>query len=424
MLPGKKNNLIYNSFSLGIVQGVTSVLQLIVIPYVISRIGVDGFGVVAVAQVVMFYLSAFTEYGFNQTATRDISIFREDRQMISGIFFRVIFSKLILCFLSFLLLLALVVAVPVFRAHTVLYLAGFAFVAGQAMLINWFLQGMEKMQLMAAILLVARLLFVLLVFLFIKSKPDAPLYLIFLGGGNFVMGLLSIFLVIKQFNLEFRMPTRKEIWQEFLYGWPVTVSNLSINVCQYTNIFILRVFTNDLLTGYYSIAERIFLTIRQMLGVFSQSAYPAVCRLVKAGREPVISFFRKSWLPFFIAFTAACILIFVLAPQAIYFFSGHGNQHTVFLLRVFAGVLIIASLSIPATLILLATDRRESYFRVYAAAALLNVLLNFLLAYFFNSTGTVTAILITELFITTALNSQLPRLSLFSQDNLVEKTGV
>src|SRR5205085_9780796 len=114
-MPGVgKNKLVYNFFSLGIVQAITSLLQLIVIPYVISKIGVDGFGVVAVAQVVMFYLSAVTEYGFNQTATREISIQRNDRLFVSKLFFKVIFSKLILCAISFLLLLLLFLFVPMF----------------------------------------------------------------------------------------------------------------------------------------------------------------------------------------------------------------------------------------------------------------------------------------------------------------------
>jgi len=43
----KKNRLLYNFFSLGIVQVITSLLQLIIIPYVITKIGVEGFGAVA-----------------------------------------------------------------------------------------------------------------------------------------------------------------------------------------------------------------------------------------------------------------------------------------------------------------------------------------------------------------------------------------
>jgi len=418
----KKNKLLYNFFSLGIVQVVTSLLQLIIIPYVISKIGVAGFGIVAVAQVVMFYLSAFTEYGFSQTATRDISIHRDDRLMISQIFFRVIFSKLILCLLSFFILLILILFVPVLREHLLLYLVGFIFVIGQAVLINWFFQGVEKMQLMAFISLAARLIFVALVFLFIKSTGDDVLYLFFLGAGNFVMGLVSIFIAIRKFKLQFILPGRKGILNEFREGWQITATNLSNNICQYSNIFILRFFTNDLVTGYYSIAERIFLTLRQMLGVFSQAVYPQVCLLIEMGRKNIISYFRKVYVPFLLAISGGCLLLFILSPWVLYFFIHQENIHAVPLLRVFSIVLVLACLNIPATLVLLATNQRRSYFKIYTAGAILNVLLNMLLAYFFRSTGTVIAILITELFILTGLTRELFRLNLFNKSIVVPGT--
>lgn len=419
MTGGKKNKVLFNFFSLGIVQVITSLLQLIIIPYVIAKIGVDGFGIVAVAQVVMFYLSAFTEYGFSQTATREISIYRNDRLLISEIFFRVVFSKIVLCALSFIILLALFVSVPVFRQHSFLYITGFVFVIGQAVLINWFFTGMEKMQVMALTTLIARLIFVVLVFLFIKVKEDSVLYLFFLGSGNFVIGLVSIFLVIRRYKLQFIRPTINDIKGEFRKGWEITATNLSNNICLYANIFILRVFTNDLITGYYSVAERIFLTLRQMLSVFSQTVYPQVCLVVSKGKEKVISYFRKIYFPFLSLLVTGCIILFILSPWAIYFFIHHEDGSSVLLLRIFAVVLVVACLNIPATLILLAMDRRRSYFKIYTIGVVLNVLLNLLLAYFFQSTGTATAILITELFITAGLTRELVKLDIFNNPQTV-----
>ena len=60
-------------------------------------------GVIAVAQVLMFFLSTFTEYGFGQTATRSIAIGRENHRQVSRIFFTVYFTRLLLCALAFLL---------------------------------------------------------------------------------------------------------------------------------------------------------------------------------------------------------------------------------------------------------------------------------------------------------------------------------
>ena len=88
-----RNKLFLNLFSLGAVQVISSLVQLIVIPHVIGKIGVDGYGAVAVAQVVMIFLAVITDYSFNQTATRSISLNRDNTATISEIFSRVFFTR-------------------------------------------------------------------------------------------------------------------------------------------------------------------------------------------------------------------------------------------------------------------------------------------------------------------------------------------
>ncbi|MGC4036811.1 MAG: oligosaccharide flippase family protein [Chitinophagaceae bacterium] len=398
-----KNKLLFNFFSLGAVQAITALLQLFVIPYVVRHVGVEGFGIIAVAQVVMFYFSAITEYGFNQTATREISIERNNNHLVSVIFARVLFSRLALCVISFILLLILIAFVPLFHEHKFLYLTGFVFVIGQAALCNWFFNGIEKMQLMAVINLLARLIFVALIFLFLKKDTDAWYYLFFLGLGNLIMGLFSISLVILRFKIEFVVPRALDVLNELRKGWQITVTNLSNNICQYSNVFILRIFTNDMVTGYYSIAERIFLTLRQMPGIYSQTIYPQVCLVVDKGKEATISFFKKNYIPFLVAVITGCICLFFFSPQIIYFVSKETNGNSVNLLRIFSIVLFVVCLNIPATLILLAKERRQTYFNIYTIGVIVNVLLNISLAWFFKSTGTAIAILLTELFIAIGL---------------------
>ena len=55
------NKLLTKNFlSLSFVQAINSMLQLLIIPFVIGILGAEGFGVIAVAQVLMFFLSTFT----------------------------------------------------------------------------------------------------------------------------------------------------------------------------------------------------------------------------------------------------------------------------------------------------------------------------------------------------------------------------
>jgi polysaccharide transporter, PST family len=405
----KKNKLLHNFFSLGAVQAVSSLLQLIVIPHVIKRIGVDGYGVIAVAQVVMFYMAVFIDFGFNQTATKEVTLNKNDHSKISALFYRVLFSKLILCGIAFICLLILLLTVPVIRENSQLYLMAFVFVIGQTFLIPWFFQGLERMSFILVTTLIARGLFTILVFVFISEEGDGFWFLFFLGAGNLLAGLISIGIAMKIYKLSYIRPASTEIARELRGGWRITVSHLSNSTCHYANIFILRLFANDLIVGYYSIAERIYFTIKQVFVVFSQAVYPKVCQLLETGHQELNTFFKKNYLPFFIVTVLGGIAVFVAAPAILYFFMGNENLHSVGFLRMFCVIAVIVCLNIPATLVLLAMNRQKIYFRVYAIATMVNIAANITLANYFQARGTVMAILLTEFLITMGLTAELYR---------------
>ena len=403
MEAGQRNKLIYNFSSLSLIQAANFLLSLIVIPYVVRKVGADGFGIIAVAQVVIYYLAAITDYGFNRTATRDIAIHQNNKEKISKIFYTILFIKLLICIISFVLLIFLLQIIPLFNNHFNLYLLAFSFVLGQVMLVNWFFQGMEKMQHMAFTGLFSRLLFVILVFIFIRKKEDTSLFIFFMGAANMIAGLVSIYLAIRLYKLKYIQPAWADIWQEIRNGWQVTITNLSMITCQYIGIVILRIFTNDTLVGYYSIAEKIYFAMKQMMEVFSQAIYPRVCLLVQQGREEVISFFRKIYVPFLMLVTFASSMVFMFSPQILYFFIGHQYDYSVFLLRVLCIAVVLVCLNIPSHLILFAADYKKSYLKIFSIGTLLNILANLLLARYFDATGTVASVIITELFISAGL---------------------
>jgi polysaccharide transporter, PST family len=392
--------LLYNFSSLSFIQVANFILSLLVIPFVVRKIGADGFGSVAVAQAVMIYLAVITEYGFNQTATREVALYKDDKEKISRIFSTVVAAKVILCVCCFIILSILVVTIPFFKAHSTLYLVGFSFVVGYTFLPNWFYLGMEKMQYFAIPLLVGKLMFVVLVFMFIREEKDSVFFLLFMGAGNAMAAFFSTYLAFRIFKLHFIVPGKADIVAQLKDGWHVTVSNLSNTTCQYTGIFILRIFTNDLIVGYYSIAERIYFGMKLMLGAFSQAVYPRICQLIHNGRSGVRSFLRKTYYPFLAAVGLCCILMSVFSTPILQFFIGHESPPTVLLLRLFCVALFIAALNIPANLILLADNHKKSYLRVFTIATVLNLLANAILARFYYANGTVAAVIITEIFIT------------------------
>jgi polysaccharide transporter, PST family len=401
------NKLRSNFIALSIVQGTNFLLPLLVMPYVISRIGADGFGVIAVAQVCMVYLSTIADYGFNLTATRDIALYKDDPSKISTIFFTVLATRLLISTFLIILLLITMLFIPAFKSHFILYSLGCTYIIGQSLLVSWFFQGKEKMHYITISTLISRLIFVTMVVLFIHQKEDGVYFLFFLGTGNIIAGLISIFLAIRIFKLQFLSPAWADIKHELKEGWQITISNLSINTYMYSGVFILRIFTNDLVVGYYSIAERIFFAVRQVLAVFSQVVYPHICQLSQKGKEGSHAFFKKIYFPFLLLILAGCSLLFILSPQVVHFFLTGQTALSVSLLRMLSFLPVVVCLNIPAYQLLVAFNRKKSYLKIFSLATIINIGINILLVNSLGATGTALSIIITELFITAGLNREL-----------------
>ena len=414
MQKSNSRKLFSNFIVLSIIQGANLLLSLLVIPYVIVKVGADGFGAIAVAQMVMTYLSTISDYGFTLTATRDIAIFKDDREKISKIFFTVLTSKLLISVLLFIFVFLLGMFTQIFGDRFLLYALGFAYVIGQSLFVNWFFQGVEKMQYITISTLIARLIFVALVFIFIHQKADSILYLLFFGIGNIIAGLLSIFLAIRIYKLQFIRPRRIDLTSELKEGWQITISSLTVNSYFYSNVFILRFFTSDLVVGYYSIAERILFGVRQIITLFAQVIYPHVCRLAKKSKQEANAFFKQIYFPFLLLIFLGCCVLFFFSKQIIHIFIGNESFLPVLLLRLLSFVPVIVCLNIPAYQVLLAFDHKKSYVQVLTLGTVVNLIANILLVNIWDATGTAISIIITELFITVGLNLELYKSNLIN----------
>ena len=247
-------------------------------------------------------------------------------------------------------------------------------------------------------------------YLFIKKKDDAVLYIFFMGAGNFIAGLVSIYTVIRMYKLQYIKPSRADIVYELKEGWHVTVTNLSTTTIQYIGIFILRIFTNDIVVGYYGIAERIYFAMKLMIDVFFQGTYPRVCRLMQNGTGTIVAFFKKTYIPFLGLVVVASSTIFLLSQQIIDFFMGHHNEQAAFLLRVFCGAIVIVCLNIPPCLVLLAGNHKRNYLRIFTIGMLINIIAHLVFAPLLKASGTVLSVIITESLITIGLYIEVYRI--------------
>lgn len=174
---------------------------MITLPYLLRVLGPEKYGLLNFAAAFIGYFGVITDYGFNLSIPREISIHREAKEKISEIFSSVIIIKSGFFLFGIIVLIILTSMIPLFNANQEIYLLTYLSVLGQVLFPHWYFQGIERMHFISVISISIRACSVTAIFLFIKTAEDL-LLLIFINGITAVsIGIVSLMVVFIKFSL-------------------------------------------------------------------------------------------------------------------------------------------------------------------------------------------------------------------------------
>lgn len=399
----KDKPIIKSLIALSFLQLTNYLLPLAIIPYIIRVIGVEKFGLVSFVQATMVFLTVVTDYGFNLTSTRKISLHRDKTFLVSETFNNTISTKIILALICLGILLLAGLVFEKIQQNYVLFSGAFLLVIAQLLFPVWFFQGLEKMHFISYLNLFAKVITVILVFTMIRVPADHVLVLPFYAIGNIAASLIAFYIINTTFGVSFYFPPLKSIATELKEGFALFISSVSVTLYNSSSILILGLFGGDLVTGYYSAAEKVTLVLRQLLSVLSQAIYPHLCKLSIDGMSAIKSFWEKIFIPLLVIIFLLCSLVYVFAQEIAFFLIGHLNRETSFLIRIMAFIPLIVASNIPSYQTLVAFNLRRRYMSILVTASVIHILLTLILTYYLKATGTAISLLFTELFISAGL---------------------
>ena len=200
-------DVVKNAFLLSGLQAITYLLPIIVIPYVFRVLGPEKFGLIAFAEAFNQYFMILTDYAFNISATKEVSLARGNKTKISEIFSAAMTAKIILLFTSALMLALIVSFVPKFRHDELLYVLGFGVVIGNALFPTWLFQGIEKMKYIVQVKIAGEFAFALSILFFIRGPNDYLLIPLLNSIIFLATGLIGLIVVFGQLKLVFKFVT-------------------------------------------------------------------------------------------------------------------------------------------------------------------------------------------------------------------------
>jgi polysaccharide transporter, PST family len=395
--------IIKSLIALSFLQLTNYLLPLAIIPYIIRVIGVEKFGLVSFVQAIMIFLTVVTDYGFNLTSTRKISLHRDNTFLVRETFNNTISTKIILALICFGILVLAGLFFEKIQENYILFSGAFLLVIGQLFFPVWFFQGLERMQFITYLNLFAKVVTVVLVFTMIRVPADHLLVLPFYAIGNIAASLMAFYIIKRTFRVTFVFVPLKTIATELKEGFALFISSVSVTLYNSSSILILGLFASDLITGYYSAAEKVTLVLRQLLSVLSQAIYPHLCKLSINGMSAIKSFWKKIFVPLLVMIFFLCSMVYFFAEEITFFLIGYTSPETSLLIKIMAFVPLIVASNIPSYQTLVAFNLRNQYMSILVTASVIHILLTLILTYYFKAVGTGISLLITELFISAGL---------------------
>jgi PST family polysaccharide transporter len=282
-----KKALLSNFFSLSALQALNMVLPLLTLPYLVRVLGVENFGLINFVVAIIMYFNILVSFGFELSATREVSLHQDNPKKLSEIFFSVMIIKSFLVLFSFIILTILVLSVDTFSNHALLYYVTFGLVVGNLLFPSWFFQGMERMKYITYINVVVRVGFTLLIFAVVKTNDDYIYVPLFNTLGAFFGGIYSLWLVFKLFNIKIMLPDFKMIVKQVQESCHFFLSRVANNGSRYLATAMIGIYFGNTLVGYYSMVEKLFYAFMSLGGIVSQTIFPYMSRTKN------IVFFKK-----------------------------------------------------------------------------------------------------------------------------------
>ena len=365
-----------NFFYLSVLNALNIILPLITLPYLMRTVGKGNYGIYSYVYMILQYVITFSTYGFNFSATKQISQCRDDKEKVNVIYNSVIISKIMIG--TALIVLLFLFSRFVFRDEQapLMFVFGLGMVVGDILTPLWLFQGMEKMKYMTLVNASSKILFTVLVFVVIRKADDYYLLVLLNSAGYLLAGIISLFLASKQFGMRFRTVSFQDIKYQFKEGGAVFGSTFGMYLYRNANVIILKQFVPNEVVGVYSAAEKVIKGFQSIVQPAAQALFPHLSLRFKDKSDAEnLRSLKKIAFPFAGAVFAIALGVYLFAPWISDILCGGVEfRACVPIIRIMTPVILFGEINYLIGIVgLINLNRQEQFFRSVVITGLFSV---------------------------------------------------
>jgi O-antigen/teichoic acid export membrane protein len=395
-----KRRLASNFLSLSIIQGANYLVPLLILPYIVRIIGPENFGVLNYSQSFVYYFTIIINYGFDLTATREISVNRDDRAKVSLIYSTVFCSKLILLGAATIVFLASVGLVDKFKQHIELYFLTYLINIGFLFFPSWYYQGTENLTKTALFNFLTKVVFAGLVLLLIHDRTDFYIYALSTSLAQVFVGILAFIYPLQYLSVNLVTVTWHNVKQMLRGGLSIFYSNIAVSLYTTTNLIILGFYTSETEYGFFSASLKVAQVIQSLVILpMSITLFPHIAKSFsdsqKTGLQTVFKYLKL--VAIFTLLLAS--VVFFFAEKIITLLFGEEFIASVLYLRIMSFIPFVSGMNIMISVQgLLNMKRDREFLQITIFTLVTSMILNFIFVPIYKGMATAFIQLFLEFF--------------------------
>lgn len=376
------------------------VAPLIVTPYITKTLGVSNIGIYSFVSSIFIYIIMVQTFGINIYGQREIAYYKDDEENRNKTFIQLMILKL------FLFIILNVIYYTIFKIFNIKYTIYFNLFIIESISsffdITWYFQGLSNFKKISIRNTIIKILYIILVFILIKSKTDLKLYFIIVAFSNLLSSLSLWPSIIKKVKL------KKEFIKNINYS--KLLKNLSIIFLTQIIIYIYTVLNKTILgilntniseVGYYELAIKIIQSINTLIISLSVVIAPILANnFYKKNNESIKKYLKLSFEVVLLLGIPITLGICLIAKDFISLFLGNEFAKVTNLIYLLSLTIIpIGITNIIGSQYLISIKKEKYMIFSILIGAVINILISFILIPKFGAYGTAISSIITEILI-------------------------
>jgi polysaccharide transporter, PST family len=308
--------VIENYFFMTILRVLNSLFYFIILPYLITNLGIEKYGLYVYVMSIVNYLIVMVTFGFDFPAVKEIVENQDNSRVKENILSQVFTAKIILVIPLAIVYLSLTMIIPSMNQNWELFLICFVNIFANILSPYWFFQGIQKMKIVTYIQVALKLVSLPLIFLMVNEPNDVWKFALIVTLTNFCGSLIASFIIYYYEKLHIRLIPFSKLKNLFTDALPFFWSNAAGVIKYQSTLIIIGSLFGMSDVAVYDLAYKIFSIPNIIFSSVNGALFPKISKSHNKSEIKKILYLET------IAGFFVIIIIFLLGEKLIMFLGG------------------------------------------------------------------------------------------------------